>query len=246
MTMPTPRFFAHACLLVLPASAHASAGPWRLFVQSLDFFTFLLVGVSIAACAVTVRAVIELREARICPPSASRRLEDLSRENDADSLERWARADGSFPARVLAASLPSRASGPDAMLEAGELAASEECAKRFRLLDALNLIGNLAPLIGLAGTVWGMIVAFATIGQAGGQAGAAELSLGVSKALFHTLLGLLVSIPCLSAYAYFKGRAESLCNRALAQSADLVRRCVALYAAGPSDPEPAKRAGKGR
>jgi biopolymer transport protein ExbB/TolQ len=108
------------------------------------------------------------------------------------------------------------------MREAAELSASEESARWFRKIDLLNVIGNLGPLVGLAGTVWGMILAFTSLGDSGGNAGPAQLSLGISKALFHTLLGLCVAIPCLAAYGVYRGIVDRLCTRGIVMASDIL------------------------
>lgn len=125
------------------------------------------------------------------------------------------------------------------MDDAAELAASTETASWFRRCEPLSLIGNLGPLVGLAGTVWGMILAFTSLGETGGQAGPAELSEGISKALFHTLLGLVLAIPCLLAFGYFRSKTDALCTEAITETARLVGRipagddCPEAAQAGP-------------
>jgi len=75
--------------------------------------------------------------------------------------------------------------------------------------------------------VWGMILAFTSLGVTEGQAGPAELSVGISKALFHTLLGLVLAIPCLLVAGVYRSAVERLCGRAIAESARLVERLPA-------------------
>jgi len=67
-----------------------------------------------------------------------------------------------------------------------------------------------------------MIIAFATLGEPGGQAGPGALSAGISKALFHTLLGLVLAAPALAFYGFYRSRIDRLCNRALVMGAQLV------------------------
>ena len=110
------------------------------------------------------------------------------------------------------------------MDDAAELSASQETASWFRRAEPLSLIGNLGPLVGLAGTVWGMILAFTSLGETGGQSGPAELSEGISKALFHTLLGLMLAIPCLLAFGYFRSKIDRICTNAITQTALMVGR----------------------
>lgn len=124
--------------------------------------------------------------------------------------------------KIVRAAINVPVSDKNALREAAELAASEESGRWFRKLEPLNVIGNLGPLLGLAGTVWGMIIAFAALGESGGQANPAVLSLGISKALFHTLLGLMLAVPCLTVFGFYRQIVDRLCTRAMVQGADLV------------------------
>ena len=141
-------------------------------------------------------------------------------------LRGWVDRDNSFPSLVLRAAFEQSANR-ESMREAAELAASEQVAGWFRKIEPLNVIGNLGPLVGLAGTVWGMILAFTTLGQAGGQAGPADLSLGISKALFHTLLGLCLAIPCLVVFGFYRSIIDRHCTRAMVVSAEMVEKIPA-------------------
>ena len=103
-----------------------------------------------------------------------------------------------------------------------------------RPTEPLAIIGNLAPLVGLAGTVWGMILAFASLSAAGGRASPTELSLGISKALMHTLLGLMLAIPALAFAAFFRARIERAIGRAAVVCAEAVDRLASSSAGGSS------------
>jgi biopolymer transport protein ExbB len=138
-------------------------------------------------------------------------------------LKGYVEQDQSFPSRVLRAAL-SQGTTRESMREAAELTASELVAGWFRKVEPLNVIGNLGPLIGLAGTVWGMILAFTSLGQSGGQAGPADLSLGISKALFHTLLGLCLAIPCLVVFGFYRSVIDRHCTRAMVVAAEMVEK----------------------
>jgi biopolymer transport protein ExbB len=92
------------------------------------------------------------------------------------------------------------------------------------MIEPLNVIGNLGPLIGLAGTVWGMILAFNSLGETAGQAGPTDLSLGISKALFHTLLGLCLAIPCLLTFGLYRSVVDRHCTRGVAIASDVIDR----------------------
>lgn len=198
-----------------------------LFWQSFDIFTVALLAGSIAGLAIIFRCLVEIRRSRIIPPDSLRSIRQRIRERDWNSLEDLATRDPSFIARTLSAAMAQRDKGRGAMREAAEIAASDECATWFRRIEPLNVIGNLGPLVGLAGTVWGMILAFSSLGAVGGQAGPADLSLGISKALFHTLLGLCLAIPCLLVFGLYRSIIDRHCNRAMVLASELVEQIPA-------------------
>jgi biopolymer transport protein ExbB len=115
-----------------------------------------------------------------------------------------------FLTNVLAAALPKIGTGFDnierAMGEVGDL----EATKLNQKISYISLIANLAPMIGLFGTVSGMIGAFNTIATAKTAPTPAELAGGIQQALVTTFLGLLVAIPMLCAYFYFKNRVQRI------------------------------------
>lgn len=207
-----------------PAPITDRIGLWPLFVQSLDVFTVLLLAGSItAAWLITLRAM-DLRSSVVLPGSSIQRIDTLLRAGRLGELEMFCEKDDTIPARALHAAFREKDAGPEAMLDAAEMAASAETARLYRSIDLLNVIGNLGPLVGLAGTVWGMILAFTSLGATQGQAGPADLSLGISKALFHTLLGLLLAIPCLLSYAIFRNMVDRSATRGMGAASRFVER----------------------
>jgi biopolymer transport protein ExbB len=201
-----------------------SAALWDLFVQSFDLFSVVLITMSVVAVAVIIASLIELRASRLLPPATVNRLDDLSAAGRWDDLRDLSSRDGTFVSRVVSAAMAQMGRGPDAVRDAAEFAAAEESAACFRRVEVLNIVGNVAPLVGLAGTVWGMILAFTSLGESAGRAGPTDLSLGISKALFHTLLGLCVAIPSLLAFGYFRARVDRLCTRGSVIASRIVDR----------------------
>ena len=82
----------------------------------------------------------------------------------------------------------------------------EESIRLHQKIGWLSLIANVAPMMGLLGTVGGMIEAFNTIASSGGQANPAELAGGISKALLTTMFGLVVAIPTTASFAFLRNR----------------------------------------
>lgn len=217
------------------ASPQAPTGLWPLFQQSFDAFTVLLLIGSLTSVAVIVMCLIEVRERNILPRKLASRLVDLANSGRWDDLRDEARDGDSFIARILRPAILRIGHERGALRDAAELAASEESARWFRKIDVLNVIGNLGPLVGLAGTVWGMILAFTSLGATGGQAGPAELSVGISKALFHTLFGLCLAIPCLLVFGIYRAKIDRLCTRAIVIASEIVERIPASDDAPPSE-----------
>jgi biopolymer transport protein ExbB len=85
-----------------------------------------------------------------------------------------------------------------------------QTAKLYRKTEILGVIGAIAPMLGLLGTVWGMILAFNTIASEEGMAKPEELADGIGQALITTLLGLMVAIPAMLAFSFFRNRIDSL------------------------------------
>lgn len=110
---------------------------------------------------------------------------------------------------------------------------AEQSARLMRRIEYLSVIGNIAPMVGLLGTVTGMIFAFQQVATTRGAAGAGDLAEGIYQALVTTVGGLIVAIPSLAAYAICRNRVDSLVAEVAHQS---------LHALAPAKRKPASRA----
>ncbi len=225
--MLTPTLVEGLLHAAAASPAPAGTGLWPLFLQSFDLFTILLLIGSFTGVTLIFLCLFEVREKAIIPAALASKAVDHAKAGRWESLAGETENDASMLARTLNAAAVRRGQPRAAIREAADLVASEESARWFRKIDMLNVIGNLGPLVGLAGTVWGMILAFTSLGERAGQAGPADLSLGISKALFHTLLGLCLAIPCLFFYSYFRNRIDRLCTRALVLAGEIVEKIPA-------------------
>jgi biopolymer transport protein ExbB len=110
----------------------------------------------------------------------------------------------------------------------------------------LATIGQLGPLLGLLGTVLGMMEAFDAMNKAGGNASPAQLAGGISKALAHTFLGLFLAVPCLAAFGVLRTLVDRLTVRGALIAEELLlmvkpqetRQAPAAAAAGGAMPRP--------
>ena len=210
------------------AESLGDASVWSLFRDSFDVFSVVLLVGSMVAVSMIVRLVLDARRSVIAPDEI---VDSLSKKLDSGDLDGFLAAaseDSGIVGAACVGAFNARKNGMAAMKEAAEIGASNACGRWTRPLDLIRVIGEIGPLVGLAGTVWGMILAFVQLGQAGGSAGPTDLSLGISKALFHTLLGLMLAVPCLLIYGWYRSVIEKHCNRAFEQAGGLVDRLVGM------------------
>jgi len=98
----------------------------------------------------------------------------------------------------------------------------DQAMRLARHIEWINLIGNVSPMVGLFGTIVGMIELFNSIVIAGGQPQPAQLAGGISVALVTTFWGLLIAIPALTVYGIFRNRIEALANEAVEQGENIL------------------------
>lgn len=211
-----------AATTAAPADAQPKVKLLDLFKDSFDIFTILLVIGSLAGWTIIIICFIEVRQRVIAPDEPQQIIPGLIKAGRWADLRQFVSEDDSLVSKAVRAAVAYPGTDRNGMRDAAELTASEECSRWFRRIEPLNVIGNLGPLLGLAGTVWGMIIAFAALGESGGQANPATLSVGISKALFHTLLGLMLAIPCLTVFGFYRSKVDRLCTQALVRAGEMV------------------------
>lgn len=165
---------------------------------------------SMIAVYLIVEQIMVLRRSEVMPSGLAdsvRTLLTQGRLPDADAACRQNPSPMSF---ILLSGLAEMEYGWSAMEKAMEDAVSEQAAKLYRKVEYLSVIGNIAPMCGLLGTVTGMIFAFQQVAISQGNAGASDLAEGIYSALVTTVAGLVVAIPSLGAFAIFRNRIDQL------------------------------------
>jgi biopolymer transport protein ExbB len=166
--------------------------------------------VPILACSVLATAIVierawTLRRGRLMPERLVERIWHLYQEQPLNEVAIAQIRDGSPLGRILAAGLVNRHHSHEVMKEAINDAGRHAVAQLERFLNTLGTIAAIAPLLGLLGTVLGMIDVFGVIMEAGvGNAGV--LAGGISKALITTAAGLSVAIPALMFHRFFDSK----------------------------------------
>jgi len=189
--------------------------PTRSLFDSLVAGGPLMIPIVLASFAmmlIVFERMISLRRRRVVPRLFIERFLLQVRENALDrdhALERCEN-DASHIARVFAAAV-RKWGKPAVEVEQAVLDEGERIANVLRrYLRVLNGVSTVSPLLGLLGTVWGMIQAFNVIATSPAMGRAEMLAGGISVALITTAAGLLVAIPALIFYLYFVGRVDAL------------------------------------
>jgi biopolymer transport protein ExbB len=170
----------------------------------------VLVGLSILAVALIVEHLMTIREGVLMPPEMADNVRKELVSGNLVAAGAACREPPSFLGFVLSAGLAEAEGGWTAVEKAMEDATAERAARLFRKIEYLSVIGNIAPMIGLLGTVTGMIFAFQEVANTQGAARASQLAEGIYQALVTTVGGLVIAIPALAAFAIFRNRVDHL------------------------------------
>jgi biopolymer transport protein ExbB len=132
--------------------------------------------------------------------------------------------DPSFFGQIVHAALAEAGHGFGAVIRSLEQTSDELATQRLRRIEYLNVLGQVSPMIGLFGTVYGMILAFQSIVIAGGNADPVLLAGGISTALTTTFWGLVVAIPALAGYGVIRNKIDELTAEATLTAQELVNQ----------------------
>jgi biopolymer transport protein ExbB len=195
----------------------------------------IIVLLSITGLTLIIQGFIKIRAGALIPEASTNHIRELIGQRQFKELIDFTENDDSFISRALNPAL-KRAPSFSSMKEAMETALAEQTAEQFRRIEYLNIIGNLGPLLGLLGTVMGMIEAFQDLMAAGGEANPAKLAGGISTALCHTFLGLFLAVPCLAVF----GIQRTMVDRLTTQGALIAEELLLLIK--PAEAKPAAAA----
>jgi len=198
-----------------PATTHES-GPFLRFIYILKsvgiVFGALLLLVSIGLLTLIVLLFMELRLGVAIPPGFVEDFtETLNKRRFKEAYE-LAKEDNSYLARVLTAGMSRLQYGLDDAREASFNMVDTLRSGKESLVNYLATIGGLGPLIGLVGTVWGMIGSFMTLAAATSAPNAQLLANNISEALAITLMGIGLAVPAIFFHTFFRNRLVRLAH----------------------------------
>lgn len=168
-----------------------------------------IIACSIVAAAIILERLWTLQEKRVIPRDLLQKITQLVEQDQVTDKVVQALEKSSPLGRVLSAGLSSRHRGRAIMMERLEDTGRHVVHELERFLNTLGTIAGISPLLGLLGTVTGIIKAFNAINE-GGMGDPRMLSGGISEALLTTAAGLVVAIPALVAYRYLRGNVDRI------------------------------------
>lgn len=207
-----------------PTAEPPGTGLWSAMTNSggLGIFLWLLLfgalawGITLVVdCAITVRAQ------KIMPQGLIDSVTESMGEGDVLKALQCCENEPGPMANILTAGFSHVEEGYDIIQEAIATAADLETERIMQKLTWLSVVGNIAPMLGLMGTVQGMIMAFGNL--SGGTPNVGELAQNISQALYTTFAGLLTAVPCVAFYYTYRNNANKIVLRMEAITMELIK-----------------------
>ena len=210
------------------AEALSRGGGFFDVVAKGGFFGILLwlmlLALSVAGVHLIVDSFMRIRAQRIIPGTLVEKVRTALGEGNAEKALAHCGEETGALADILSAGFSNIGDGFETVQEAVGTAADLESEKLLQRVNYLNVVGNLAPMLGLLGTVQGMILAFATLGTEAGAAKNAMLATNISQALYTTAAGLMIAVPALGFFSFFRNRATKIILSMEALTLDLMNK----------------------
>ncbi len=198
-----------AALVACSAAAQETAEPRltgvMLFIQGGGTIGYIILLCSIVGLALGIEAGITITRKKLAPPEVVDQLRAHIENKDFQAAFDLCEQNPCYVTNVMHAALPKVEHGFEKMEEAAGGVAEEEAVRLHTKISWMGLIGSVAPLLGLFGTVQGMIVAFETIEMTAAPK-PSELAVGIKVALVTTFQGLMVAIPVTVLFFYFRNK----------------------------------------
>lgn len=200
--------------------APAASGPgeggytaWQI-IQFGGWVGYLIIALSIVSLSLVIESFITIRRARLMPKDVVDETRAMLENGRYDDAAKRVESERSFVGYVVHRGLRERDRGYEAMVKAMEDAADEATGEKLRRIEHLNIIANIATMLGLLGTVLGLTSNFNQISQTVGGIEPRMLAGGIFQALITTVMGLIVGIPSLYFYGVFRNRVDALITEA--------------------------------
>lgn len=180
-----------------------------------------LAALSVAGTHLIVDSFIKIRASRIIPEELVDGVREALEEENLEQANQLCFESPGALSNILSSGFSNIEDGAE---DAVGIAADLESEQLLQRVNYLNVVGNLAPMLGLLGTVQGMIMAFATLGTEAGAAKNAMLATNISQALYTTAAGLIIAVPALGFFSFFRNRATKIILSMEALTMELMKK----------------------
>jgi biopolymer transport protein ExbB len=195
------------------------------FFTKGGLFMWPLLACSIVTVTTIVLSILTLREKKVLPLVIESEIERLVPGGSAERLIRVVNDDSSSLARITRVALQHMRWPRAENIEFAQTRARAELVRLERGLIVLEVVTGIAPLVGLIGTVSGLVQVFSGLGLSSGAADTKSVALGISMALNCTIFGLSIAVPSLIAFSYFSKKVEVLSVQMESIVSDLIAKC---------------------
>jgi biopolymer transport protein ExbB len=202
------------------------------FFTKGGLFMWPLLACSIVTVTTIILSILTLRERKVLPLVVESEIERLVPGGSAERLMRIVNDDNSSLARITRSALQHMRWPRSENIEFAQTKARAELVRLERGLIVLEVVTGIAPLIGLIGTVSGLVQVFSGLGLSSGAADTKAVALGISMALNCTIFGLSIAVPSLIAFSYFSKKVEVLSVQMESIVSDLIAKCYYGRTAG--------------
>jgi biopolymer transport protein ExbB len=205
-------------------------------IETSGFIGLIILVISIFFVHRTVTLFLEMRPEIIIPPELVQQYDALLTKKDFNGIYQASKQSESPLGQLVISGLTVMASGMGEAREAMDRTGEAITVKMEQRISMLAVIGSLGPMIGLLGTLKGMISSFSVIATSGTQLKAAEVAAGISEALVLTFEGVAISVPAIYLFALFKDRVATLSVDAQNLAGEYVRKIHSSYASRSGTP----------
>jgi biopolymer transport protein ExbB len=193
------------------------------FIQSSGLIGLFILLLSIYFVSLIIRLFLEMRQEICIPADLIARAQDLIKARDFQGAFDAARDNDSFLGRVLTAGISELPNGlPDAR-EALERVGEAETVEMEKRISMLAVLGTLGPMIGLLGTLKGMISAFSVIAMMGTSLDQSHVAEAISESLLLTFEGVFLAVPAIYFFAFFRNRVSTISVNGMLEADQLLR-----------------------
>ncbi|HEV2294283.1 MAG TPA: MotA/TolQ/ExbB proton channel family protein [Tepidisphaeraceae bacterium] len=243
--LPLLAILGLAVVLALPglalaqgaAASGASDDPAVQTKSLFDYVTgggvvgYIIIATSIAAVALVVDLLLRLKQERLFPDSLVKHAMELAEQGRAGEILSMSKASDTMFGRIIGGGLERARYGIEAVRQEVQQLGEVEIRKLRNRVGHVAVIATAAPMLGLLGTVIGMVQSFSVLGESKNAARPDELAAGISLALITTCQGLIVAIPLIFVHMYLRDRVTAVSQEA----GHIAEKLLALLATGSAN-----------